>query len=171
MTDLHSDRGSDLGGALELNRDRLEPATIYGIPSLRWPGANAHDYFAAVKSGKSYVSLYLLVADTFPEALEGASPELLKRCQARQPSTSRDWMTTWPATLKKLYRPAIRALRDDAPRRLMRSPGYEPDFDTPPLVTRKRHRHAPRGLEAVRAALGNHRFERDAGRRRSSSGR
>ena len=64
---------------LEPYRDRLEPATIYGIPSLRWPGAKAHDYFAAVKTGKSYVSLYLLVADTFPEALEGASAELLKR--------------------------------------------------------------------------------------------
>jgi hypothetical protein len=64
---------------LEPYRDRLEPATIYGIPSLRWPGAKAHDYFAAIKTGKSYVSLYLLVADTFPEALEDASPELLKR--------------------------------------------------------------------------------------------
>jgi hypothetical protein len=64
---------------LEPYRDRLEPATIYGIPSLRWPGAKAHDYFAAVKTGKSYVSLYLLVADTFPEVLEGASTELLKR--------------------------------------------------------------------------------------------
>ena len=64
---------------LEPYRDRLELATIYGIPSLRWPGARAHDYFAAVKTGKSSVSLYLLVADTFPDALEGASPELLKR--------------------------------------------------------------------------------------------
>lgn len=64
---------------LEPYRDRLESATIYGIPSLRWPGAKAHDYFAAVKTGKSYVSLYLLVADTFSEALEGASAELLKR--------------------------------------------------------------------------------------------
>ena len=32
-----------------------------------------------MKTGKSFVSLYLLVADTFPEALEDASPELLKR--------------------------------------------------------------------------------------------
>ena len=64
---------------LEPYRDRLEPGTIYGIPSLRWPGAKAHDYFAAIKAGKSSVSLYLLVADTFPEALEGASAELLKR--------------------------------------------------------------------------------------------
>ena len=49
------------------------------MPSLRWPGAKAHDYFASVKRGKSYVSLYLLVADTYPEALEGTPSALLKR--------------------------------------------------------------------------------------------
>ena len=38
---------------LDPYRDRLEPATIYGIPSLRWPGGKAHDYFAAVKTGKA----------------------------------------------------------------------------------------------------------------------
>ena len=64
---------------LEPYRDRLEESTIYGIPSLKWPGAKAHDYFAAVKSGKSFVSVYLLVADTYPDALDGASPSLLKR--------------------------------------------------------------------------------------------
>ena len=78
MTDLAGIEAR-IWAMLEPYRDRLEPATIYGIPSLRWPGAKAHDYFAAVKTGKSAVSLYLLVADTFPEALEGASPELLKR--------------------------------------------------------------------------------------------
>jgi hypothetical protein len=60
-------------------RAELEDATIYGLPSVRWPGAKAHDYFASIKRGKAYVSLYLLVADTYPEALEGASPALLKR--------------------------------------------------------------------------------------------
>lgn len=64
---------------LEPYRDQLEDATIYGLPSIRWPGAKAHDYFASVKAGNSYVSIYLLVADTYPEALEGASPALLKR--------------------------------------------------------------------------------------------
>jgi len=64
---------------LEPYRADLEPATIYGMPSLRWPGAKAHDYFAAVRAGKSYVSLYLLVADRYPEALAGAPNELLKR--------------------------------------------------------------------------------------------
>ena len=64
---------------LEPYRDELEPATIYGMPSLRWPGAKAHDYFAAVRTGKSYVSGYLLVADTYPDALEGTPEALLKR--------------------------------------------------------------------------------------------
>jgi hypothetical protein len=64
---------------LEPYRNQLEASTIYGIPSLTWPGATAHDYFAAVKTGKKYVSIYLLVADTYPEALEGASPQLLQR--------------------------------------------------------------------------------------------
>jgi hypothetical protein len=64
---------------LEPYRGELEDATIYGLPSIRWPGAKAHDYFASVKRGKAYVSLYLLVADTYPDALRGASPALLKR--------------------------------------------------------------------------------------------
>jgi hypothetical protein len=49
------------------------------LPSIRWPGAKAHDYFASVKHGKSYVSLYLLVADAYPDALEGTPEALLKR--------------------------------------------------------------------------------------------
>jgi hypothetical protein len=63
---------------LEPYRGQLEASTIYGIPSLTWPGAKAHDYFAAVKTAKKYVSIYLLVADTYPEALAGASPQLIK---------------------------------------------------------------------------------------------
>ena len=68
-----------LWSLLEPYRFELEAATIYGMPSLRWPGAKAHDYFAAVRPGKSYVSLYLLVADTYPEALKGTPLTLLKR--------------------------------------------------------------------------------------------
>ena len=64
---------------LEPYRDELEAATIYGMPSLRWPGAKAHDYFASVRAGTRYVSLYLLVADTYPEALEGTPEALLDR--------------------------------------------------------------------------------------------
>ena len=64
---------------LEPYRGELEAATIYGMPSLRWPGAKAHDYFASVRSGAHYVSLYLLVAETYPDALEGTSEALLQR--------------------------------------------------------------------------------------------
>ena len=64
---------------LEPYRDELDAATIYGMPSLKWPGAKAHDYFASVRAGTRYVSLYLLVADTYPEALEGTPEALLKR--------------------------------------------------------------------------------------------
>jgi hypothetical protein len=77
MTDLKAIEAR-IWSILDADRDRLEPSTIYGIASLSWPGAKAHDYFAAVKTGKKYVSLYLLVADTYPDALEGASPQLLK---------------------------------------------------------------------------------------------
>jgi hypothetical protein len=57
----------------------LVESTIYGMPSLAWPGARAHDYFAAVKPASKHVSLFLLVADTYPDALEGTPPGLLKR--------------------------------------------------------------------------------------------
>jgi hypothetical protein len=60
-------------------RGELESATIYGMPSLRWPGARAHDYFAAVRAGKKFISLYLLVADTYPDVLEGTPDALLRR--------------------------------------------------------------------------------------------
>ena len=64
---------------LEPYRGDLESATIYGMPSLRWPGAKAHDYFAAVKAGKKFISLYLLVADAYPDALAGTPDALLRR--------------------------------------------------------------------------------------------
>ena len=64
---------------LEPYRGELESATIYGMPSLRWPGAKAHDYFAAVRAGRSHISLYLLVADTYPDAMEGTTDALLRR--------------------------------------------------------------------------------------------
>ena len=64
---------------LDPYREHLEASTIYGMPSVKWPGAKAHDYFAAVRPGKSYVSLYLVVADAYPEALEGIAPQLLER--------------------------------------------------------------------------------------------
>ena len=50
-------------------RDELEDATIYGMPSLRWPGSGSHDYFAAVKRSAQKVSMYAIAVDTWPETL------------------------------------------------------------------------------------------------------
>jgi hypothetical protein len=92
---------------LEPYRDELEAATIYGMPSLRWPGAKAHDYFAAVRRGKSYVSLYLLVADTYPDALAGTSDALLLRRSGKAaftfPRLDDDDATALAALLSRLY--------------------------------------------------------------------
>ena len=68
-----------LWALLEPYREHLEESTIYGMPALRWPGAKAHDYFAAVRPAKSHVSMFLLAADTYPDALAGTSAALLKR--------------------------------------------------------------------------------------------
>jgi uncharacterized protein YukE len=65
---------------LEPYRGELEDATIYGMPSLRWPGSGGHDYFAAVKRSAHKVSLYAIAVDTWPEALEGGS-ERFRSCR------------------------------------------------------------------------------------------
>jgi len=64
-------------------RPELVDATIYGIPSLVWPGATGHDYFVAIKRGAKHVALYLIIADRYPEELEKASPELRARRTGR----------------------------------------------------------------------------------------
>jgi len=88
-------------------RHELESSTIYGMAALRWPGAKAHDYFAAVRAGKSYVSLYLLVADTYPEALVGTPETLLKRrtgkAAFRFPDLSDETTVELAALLGRLY--------------------------------------------------------------------
>jgi hypothetical protein len=92
---------------LEPYRAELEEATIYGIPCLRWPGAKAHDYFASVKVGKNYVGMYLFVAETYPEALEGTPAALLKRRSGKAaftfPTLSEDMARDLDALLGRLY--------------------------------------------------------------------
>lgn len=72
-----------LRALLDRYRPELVDGTIYGIPSLVWPGATGHDYFAALKRGARYVSLYLVIADRYPEDLATASPELRARRTGR----------------------------------------------------------------------------------------
>jgi len=69
--------------ALEPYRGELEDATIYGMPSVRWPGSAGHDYFAAVKKSAAKVSLYAIAVDAWPEALDGASEAFKRRRTGR----------------------------------------------------------------------------------------
>jgi len=64
---------------LDPYRDELEDATIYGMPSLRWPGSGSHDYFAAVKRSASKVSLYAIAVDAWPQTLDASSEGFKKR--------------------------------------------------------------------------------------------
>ena len=72
---------------LDPYRAHLEAATIYGIPTLRRPGAKAHDWFAFVKPASKHVSFFLMPIVTWPDLLEGCSDALLRRHQAKSAFT------------------------------------------------------------------------------------
>ena len=67
-----------LRAMLEPSAGRLEWATIYNLPTLRRPGAKAHEWFAFVKPAARHVSLFLLPMHTWPDLLDGCSPELVR---------------------------------------------------------------------------------------------
>ena len=94
---------------LEPYRDELEEATIYGIPSLRWPGSRGHDYFAAVKRSAHKVSLYAIAVDTWPEALEGSSQKFRSLRTGRAtfsfPSLDPELEAELEGFLRRLYQP------------------------------------------------------------------
>mgnify|MGYP000660364751 CR=1 FL=1 len=68
---------------LDRYRPELVDGSIYGIPALVWPGATGHDYFAALKRGKTKVGLYLIIADRYPEDVVLASAALQARRTGR----------------------------------------------------------------------------------------
>jgi hypothetical protein len=72
-----------LRGLLAPYEDRLEWATIYGIPTLRKPGANAHGWFAFVKPATRHVSLYLLPVHENATLRSSLSPALAKKLTGR----------------------------------------------------------------------------------------
>ena len=94
---------------LDRYRDELEEATIYGMPSLRWPGSGSHDYFAAVQRSSQKVSVYAIAVDTWPEALEDSSEEFEKRRTGKAtfsfPSLDQEMATELEAFLARLYQP------------------------------------------------------------------
>ena len=72
-----------LARILDPYRDRLEPATIYNLPTMRRPGAKAHDWFAFVQPAAKHVSFFLMPIVTWPDLLDGTSAALLKHRQAK----------------------------------------------------------------------------------------
>lgn len=77
-----------LRAIIDAYRDRLVVGSVYGLETLTLPGARAHDFFAAVKPGSSYVSLYLKPIYTWPDLLEDVSPALRKRLQGSRTAFS-----------------------------------------------------------------------------------
>ena len=66
----------------------LEWATIYGLPTLRRPGAKAHDWFAFVKPASRHVSLLLLPV-TRPQVAAVVPPLLAPRLTGKATFTFR----------------------------------------------------------------------------------
>ena len=77
-----------LRAILEAYRDRLTVGSVYGLDTLTRPGAKAHDFFAFVKPGPSFVSLYLKPVYTWPDLLDDISPGLRKRLQGSRTAFS-----------------------------------------------------------------------------------
>ena len=72
---------------LDPYRGRLEPATIYNLPTLRRRGAKAHDWFAFVKPASKHVSFFLMPIVTWPDLLDGCSEALRRRHQGKSTFT------------------------------------------------------------------------------------
>ncbi len=94
---------------LDPYRDELEDATIYGMPSLRWPGSGSHDYFAAVKRSAHKVSLYAIAVDTWPETLQGSSTRFQSLRTGKAtfsfPSLDEELASELETFLRRLYQP------------------------------------------------------------------
>ena len=70
---------SRLRAILAPHEDRLEWASVYGIPVLRRPGANAHQWFAFVKPATRHVGFYLLPIHEWDDLRASIPPSLRKR--------------------------------------------------------------------------------------------
>jgi hypothetical protein len=87
MADLGPVEGR-LRAIVDTYRDRLVVGSVYGLETLTRPDAKAHDFFAFVKPGTSYVSLYLKPVYTWPDLLDDITPDLRKRLQGSRTAFS-----------------------------------------------------------------------------------
>jgi hypothetical protein len=91
-----------LTGILDRYRHELVDGTIYGLPSLVWPGATGHDYFAALKRASRHVGLYLIIADRYPDDV-ALAPPALRACRTGRATWSfRSLDDTLAADLQEL---------------------------------------------------------------------
>jgi hypothetical protein len=77
-----------LRAIVDAYRDRLVVGSVYHLETLTRPNAKAHDWFAFVKPGASFVSLYLKPVYTWPDLLDDISPALRKRLQGSRTAFS-----------------------------------------------------------------------------------
>ena len=77
-----------LRAIVDAYRDRLVVGSVYHLETLTRPDAKAHDFFAFVKPGASFVSLYLKPVYTWPDLLDDISPALRKRLQGSRTAFS-----------------------------------------------------------------------------------
>jgi len=64
-------------------RDRLEEGSVYGLVTLKRPGAKAHGFFAGVRVASKHVAFHLMPIYADPTLLEGLSPALRARLKGR----------------------------------------------------------------------------------------
>jgi len=98
-----------LRALLEPYAATLETATIYGLPTLRRPGAKAHDWFAFVKRASKHVSLFLLPVYAHPTLLDPLSPGLRARLTGKSTFTFRTIADDEAAELEDLLARAYAA--------------------------------------------------------------
>jgi hypothetical protein len=91
-----------LQALLEPYGAKLERATIYGLPTLRRPGAKAHEWFALVKPATKHVSLFLLPVHTSPVVAAAVSAILAPRLTGKATFTFRSLSDLEEAALAAL---------------------------------------------------------------------
>jgi hypothetical protein len=77
-----------LRAIVDVYGDRLVVGSVYHLETLTRPNAKAHDFFAFVKPGTTFVSLYLKPVYTWPDLLDDISPALRKRLQGSRTAFS-----------------------------------------------------------------------------------
>ena len=74
---------SRLWSILEPYRGRLEAGSIYGLQTLKRPGAKAHDFFAGVRVASNHVSFHLMPVYAYSSLLDDVSTTLRRHLKGK----------------------------------------------------------------------------------------